>query len=114
GGRGRRACLRAWSQETSRGAVSGAAPSLWKPMPSFIPPGTPIYNEEGGEILKGPRNLDAAKSLLAQSGYAGQPVVCMAAQDQPSHQAMGEITVDLLRRLGVNVDYVATDWGTVV
>jgi len=112
--RARRAILMAMSQEDYMRAVIGDDTSLWKPMPGFIPPGTPIYNEEGGEILKGPRNLDAAKRLLAQSGYAGQPVVCMAAQDQPQHQAMGEITVDLLRRLGVNVDFVATDWGTVV
>ena len=95
-------------------AVVGDDTRLWKPMPSFIPPGTPLYNEEGGDILKSPRDLAAAKRLLAESGYAGQPVVCMAAQDQPQHKAMGEITVDLLGRLGVNVDFVATDWGTVV
>jgi len=112
--RARRAILTAMSQEDYMRAVVGDDVTLWKPMPSFFPPGTPIYNEEGGEILKGPRNLDAAKRLLAQSGYAGQPVVCMAAQDQPQHKAMGEITVDLLTRLGVNVDFVATDWGTVV
>jgi peptide/nickel transport system substrate-binding protein len=82
--RARRAILMAMSQEDYMRAVIGNDTSLWKPMPSFIPPGTPIYNEEGGEILKGARNLDAAKRLLAQSGYAGQPVVCMAAQDQPS------------------------------
>ena len=31
--------------------------------------------------LKGPRKLDAPGRLLAESGYAGQPVTCMAAQD---------------------------------
>jgi len=112
--RARRAILTAMSQEDYMRAVVGDDVKLWKPMPSFIPPGTPLYNEEGGEILKGPRNLDAAKRLLAESGYAGQPVTCMAAQDQPSHKAMGDITVDLLTRLGINVDFVATDWGTVV
>jgi hypothetical protein len=29
-------------------------------MRGFFTPGTPLYNEEGGEILKGPRNFDAA------------------------------------------------------
>ena len=28
--------------------------------------------------------------------------------------AHGEVTADLLKRLGMNVDFVATDWGTVV
>jgi peptide/nickel transport system substrate-binding protein len=35
---------------------------MWKPMPGFFAPGTPLYNEEGGDILNGPRNMDAAKS----------------------------------------------------
>jgi hypothetical protein len=27
--------------------------NLWKPMLGFVTPGTALYNEEGGEILKG-------------------------------------------------------------
>src|SRR5262249_57827766 len=70
--------------------------------------------EEGGEILKGPRNLDAAKRLLAESNYAGEPIISMAAQDLAHHKAWGDLTADLLTRLGVKVDYAALDWGTVV
>jgi peptide/nickel transport system substrate-binding protein len=83
-------------------------------MPSYFTPGTPLYNEEGGDIFKGPRRLDAARRLLAESGYAGEPIVCMAAQDLPHHKAWGDVTVDLLKRLDVNVDFAAVDWGTVV
>ena len=43
-----------------------------KPVRGFFTPGTPLYDEEGGDILKGPRNFDAGKKLLAESGYAGQ------------------------------------------
>ena len=78
-----------------------------------LAPGTPLYTEEGGDILKGRRNLDAAKKLLAQSGYAGQPVTCLVAQDQPITKAQGDVTADLLKRLGMNVDFAAIDWGTV-
>ena len=88
--------------------------SLWKPLPGFFTPGTPLYTEDGGDILKGPRNFEAAKRLLAESGYAGQPVTCLAAQDIAAHKAWGDVTADLLKRLGMNVDFVATDWGTVV
>ena len=111
--RARRAVLMAMSQEDYMRAVVGDDAKLWKPLPGFFTPGTPLYNEEGGEILKGPRNLDAAKKLLAESGYAGQPVTCLVAQDQPITKAQGDVTADLLKRLGMNVDFVATDWGTV-
>ena len=86
--------------------------ALWKPLPSFFTPGTPLYSEEGGDILK-QANIDAAKKLLAEAGYANEPVSCIVAQDQPITKAQGDVTADLLKRMGMNVDFVATDWGTV-
>jgi peptide/nickel transport system substrate-binding protein len=111
--RARRAVLMAMSQEDYMRALVGDDKSLWKPLPGFFTPDTPLYTEAGGEILKGPRNLDAAKKLLAESGYAGQPVTCLVAQDQPITKTQGDVTADLLKRLGMNVDFAAIDWGTV-
>jgi len=112
--RARRAILMALSQPDYMQAFTGDDKSLWRPLPGFISHGSPYYNEDGGEILKGARQFDAAKRLLSQSGYAGEPVVCMATQEIPSHKAFGDVTVDLLKRLGMNVDFAAVDWGTVV
>jgi peptide/nickel transport system substrate-binding protein len=111
--RARRAVLMAMSQEDYMRAIVGDDDALWKPLPGFFTPGTPLYTEEGGEILKGPRNLDAAKKLLAESGYAGEPVTCLVAQDLAYTKALGDVTADLLKRLGMNVDFAAIDWGTV-
>jgi peptide/nickel transport system substrate-binding protein len=87
--RARRAVLMAMSQEDYMRALVGDDNNLWKPLPGYFTPGTPLYTEEGGDILKGPRNLDAAKKLLAASGYAGEPVTCLVAQDQPITKAQG-------------------------
>jgi peptide/nickel transport system substrate-binding protein len=111
--RARRAILMAINQADYMRAYVGDD-KMWKPLPGFFTPGTPFYTEEGGELLTGPRNLDAAKRLLAESGYAGEWIISMAAQDLAHHKAWGDLTADLLRRLGVNVDYAALDWGTVV
>jgi len=94
-------------------AIVGDDDALWKPLPGFFTPGTALYNEDGGEILKGKRDLDGAKKLLEQSGYSGQPVTCLVAQDLSYTKAQGDVTADLLKRLGMNLDFVATDWGTV-
>jgi peptide/nickel transport system substrate-binding protein len=112
--RARRAILTALSQKDYMRSLKGDESGLWKPTPGFFTPGTPLYNEEGGDILKGPRNLEGAKRLLEQSGYTGQSVTCMSAQDYQETKAWGEVTADLLTRLGMKVDYVAVDWGTVV
>jgi peptide/nickel transport system substrate-binding protein len=111
--RARRAILMALNQEDYMRALIGSDDALWKPLPGFFTPGTPLYSEEGGEILKGPRNLDAAKKLLAESGYSGQPVTCLVAQDMAITKGMGDVTADLLKQLGMNVDFAAIDWGTV-
>jgi peptide/nickel transport system substrate-binding protein len=112
--RARRAILAAMNQEEYMRAYLGDEANMWKLLPSYLTPGTPLYSEEGGDLLRGPRKLDLAKRLLAESGYAGEPIVCMAAQDLPHHKAWGDVTVDLLKRLDVNVDFHAVDWGTVV
>ncbi len=109
----RQAVQAALSQEDYMRAVVGSDDKLWKPIPSFFTPGTPLYTEAGGEPLKGKRDYDRAKKLLQEAGYSGQPVTCLVAQDQPPLKAMGEITADLLKKIGMTVDFVATDWGTV-
>ncbi|HMK80248.1 MAG TPA: ABC transporter substrate-binding protein [Xanthobacteraceae bacterium] len=109
----RRAVLMALDQEEYMRALVGDDNNLWKPLPGYFTPGTPLYTEEGGEILKGKRDIAAAKKLLAESSYKGEPVTCVVAQDQPITKAQGDVTAELLKRLGMNVDFVATDWGTV-
>jgi peptide/nickel transport system substrate-binding protein len=110
----RRAVLMTLNQEDYMRAYLGDDAKMWRPLPGFFTPGTALYNENGGEILKGPRDFDNAKRLLAQSGYSGQPVTCLVAQDIPQFKAWGEVTFDLLTRLGMSLDRASVDWGTVV
>ncbi len=110
--RARRAVMMAINQEDVMRAIVGDDTNLWKQLPSYFTPGTPLYTEAGGDLIKGPRNYDAARRLMQESGYDGRPVVMIVAQDQPITKAQGDVTADALRRIGVNVDYVATDWGT--
>jgi peptide/nickel transport system substrate-binding protein len=112
--RARRAILMAVSQEDYMRAYVGDDDSSWKSISGYFPPGTPLYTDDGGDILKGPRNVEAAKRLLADSGYGGEPVTLMAAQDIAHHKAWGDVTVDLLKRLDMKVDFAAVDWGTVI
>src|ERR1700730_4938194 len=85
---------------------------LWKRLPSFFTPGTPLYTEIGGDVLKGPRKYDEAKRLLAEAGYNGEPIVLLIRADVPIMKAQGDVPADLLGRIGIKVNYVATDWAT--
>jgi peptide/nickel transport system substrate-binding protein len=111
--RARRAVLMALSQEDYMRALVGDDQKLWQEMGGYFTPRTPLYTEAGGGIMKGPRNIDGARKLLAEAGYDGRPITLVVAQDQPITKAFGDVSADLLKKLGMNVDFVATDWGTV-
>ena len=110
--RARRAVLMALSQADYMQAVVGDNADLWKPLASFFTPGTPVSTEEGGDVLKGPRTIEAARKLLAECGQLGAKVTLVVAMDIAITKAQGEVTADLLKKLGFEVDFVATDWGT--
>jgi peptide/nickel transport system substrate-binding protein len=61
-----------------------------------------------------PGDLALGKKLLAESGYAGQPIVIINPTDFPLIGPLGQVTADLLKRMGMNVDLQESDWGTVV
>jgi peptide/nickel transport system substrate-binding protein len=111
--RARRAVQVALSQEDYMRALVGDDETLWKPMPGFFTPGTALYTEAGGDPLKGPRRYDEAKRLLKEAGYNGEKVALVVATDVQITKAQGDVTADLLGRIGMNVDYQAVDWSTV-
>ncbi|HKM65459.1 MAG TPA: ABC transporter substrate-binding protein [Acidisphaera sp.] len=111
--RARQAMLMALDQTEYMTAVTGGDETLMRTCPSYFTPGTALYTEAGGDLLKGPRKYDEAKKLLEASGYKGEPVVLLVATDIAITKAEGDVTADALKRIGMNVDYVALDWGTV-
>ena len=111
--RARRAVMMALSQEDYMRAVVGDDETLWKASASYFTPGTALYTDAGGEILKGERKLAEAKKLLAEAGYKGETIILCVATDVQITKAEGDVTADLLKKIGMNVDYQALDWGTV-
>ena len=110
----RRALMGAVSQEDYMTAVTGTDRSLWRDNVGFFPPETPLASDAGLDVLKGPRDFDKVKRDLAAAGYKGEKVVLLAATDFPTLNALGQVGNDMLRRAGMNVEFVATDWGSVV
>jgi peptide/nickel transport system substrate-binding protein len=110
----RRALLGAVNQADYMTAVIGTDRSLWREGVGFFPPGTPLANDAGMEAVTGPRDMEKVKRDLAAAGYNGERVVLIAASDFPSLNALAQVGNDMFRRAGMNVEYVSTDWGTVV
>ena len=110
----RQALLHVVSQKDYMQAGYGDDPTLYKTDVGVFTPGSPAATDLGMSVLTGPRDFDLAKRLVAESGYKGEKVTILAPTDYPFLEAFCEVTRDLLGKIGVAVDYVATDWGTVV
>ena len=110
----RRVVLRATNQTDFMLAAAGEDRNFWKVPYGFFAPPSVMASEEGMEVLRTPIDAAIARRELEAAGYKGEKVTFLAATDFPVINAMSEVQGDLLRRIGMNLDYVATDWGTVV
>lgn len=110
----RRALLGAVAQSDFMTAVIGADRSLWREGVGYFPPSTPMASDAGLEAVTSARDIEAVRRALAQAGYNGERIVLIAASDFPTLNALAQVGHDMLRRVGMNVELVSTDWGTVV
>jgi peptide/nickel transport system substrate-binding protein len=110
----RRAFLAGINQTDYMTAVMGEDRSLWNDKCGFFLPGSPYATDAGMEALSGPRSLDKVKKDLEAAGYKGEKVVFVVPTDLPALNAMSEIAGDMFRRVGLNLDYQASDWGSVL
>ena len=110
----RRALLGAVSQQDVVTAIAGTDPKMWHTGVGFFCPGTPMATDVGMGVLTAPRDMAKVKADLKAAGYNGEKVVLLAATDFPVLKAAADVTADMLTRAGMNLDYIATDWGSVV
>ena len=110
----RRALMGAISQHDMMVAAAGEDPTLWRDQVGFFHPRSPMATDAGMEALTGPRDLDRVRDDLKKAGYAGQKVVLMAATDRAIINNMSEVAADMLRKVGINLDYQTTDFGSVL
>jgi peptide/nickel transport system substrate-binding protein len=86
-------------------------PQNWKLCPSFFTCGTPMASTSASEALTGKRDFIKAKALITEAGYKGEKIVVLDAVDTPVPHSHALVTADLLRKLGLNVEVAASDWG---
>jgi peptide/nickel transport system substrate-binding protein len=89
-------------------------PKNGHPCFSYFTCGTPLASENGADPLKGPRNFDRARQLVKEAGYKGERVVIIDATDQPIVHAQSLLTLELLKKIGINAEIQAGDWGTLI
>lgn len=110
----RRALLGAVNQSDYMIAINGPDKNLWRDGIGYFAPTSPFASRAGMDKLTGRRDLAKVRQDLQAAGYKGEKVVMLVAVDIPYLKIMGEVTADLFKRVGLNLDYQAIDWTTVV
>jgi peptide/nickel transport system substrate-binding protein len=110
----RRALLGAVQQTDFMIAVMGTDTTLWKVPCGFFPPLTPLASDADLSVLSGQRDYAKVRKDLQAAGYKGEKIVLLAPQDLPVGKALSDVAADMMQQSGLNVDYQAIDWGTVV
>ena len=108
----RRAVLAAVKQEDYMTAIMGNDRSIWQVCRSQYPCGTTYGAEVDLPVQKG--DLEAARRMIKDAGYGGQKAVIINPTDFPTIGPLGDITFDMLKKIGINAELQATDWGSVV
>jgi peptide/nickel transport system substrate-binding protein len=95
-------------------AMNGEDRSRWNDNVGYFCPALPMANDAGMQALSGPRSIDDAKRALEKAGYKGEKVVLLGPADVPYAKILADVTADLYKRLGLNLEYQQMDWGTLV
>lgn len=108
----RRAVMMAVDQNAYLDAVVGNLPQYKLICRSMYTCNTPLGRDQGAGVM--PANFERARQALREAGYNNEKVVILGATDSQQNNAMSQVTTDLLRRLGMNVELVATDWSALL
>jgi peptide/nickel transport system substrate-binding protein len=109
----RQAVLAVANQADFMTAIAGD-PKNWRVCASFFTCGTPMSSDAGSTALTGPRDFAKGKQLVAEAGYKGEKVVVLDATDLPGPHEQALVVADLMKKLGLNVEIQAMDWGQLV
>lgn len=108
----RRAIMMAVNQTDYMASITGSDSSAFNTCYSYFPCGTRYGREIGKAAMPG--DIDKARAALKAASYNGEKIVLISPTDMVTLGPLGEVTYDLLKKkLGMNVDFVATDWATV-
>ena len=107
----RRAVLASVIQENYMRAAQGDDTAAWTETRSIFPKRTPYYADHADLM---PGDLNKARAMLKEAGYANQKVTIINPTDFPDIGPLGQVSADALGKIGMNVDLMESDWGTVI
>ncbi|ESX50617.1 ABC transporter substrate-binding protein [Mesorhizobium sp. C416B] len=109
----RQAVLHLVDQEAFLQVIS-PGPQFASTVKSFFGGGNLVSNDENTGWFKKGGNPEKAKQLLSEAGYTGEKVIILQPTDWAEASNTSQVLASELRKIGVNAELAAMDWGTLV
>ncbi|HUF81859.1 MAG TPA: ABC transporter substrate-binding protein [Burkholderiales bacterium] len=93
-----------------RQVVMSATHSLGSANPSAVAAGSLFHGKEFDDAL--PHSREAARKLLSEAGYRGEPVKIQTSTQYPQDFKSAIMIQGMLRQVGLNAELEVLDWAT--
>ncbi len=95
-------------------AIMGSDQASYRTCYAMFPCGMPGVKELGTAVMKAPHDLAKARQAVRAAGYNGEKVAIINPTDFPVIGPHGQVTAELLKSIGFDVDLQEMDWGSVL
>ena len=110
----RRAMIGAVNQKDVMTAIVGDDPAMYRTGVGIFTPDTDMASDVGMDLLNGPRDLAKVAKAIKDAGYNNERVAVLLPSEPHYRKAMGDVTLEMMRSVGLNVDPQSMDWGTAI
>ncbi len=110
----RRALIGAISQSDYMTAIAGEDRVMWREGVGIFTPETDMASDVGTDLLTSKRDLAKVRAMIKEAGYNNEKTILLAPNEPHYRKAMADVTTEMLKSVGFNLDVHSMDWGTAV
>lgn len=110
----RQAMLRAVNQADYMTAIAGDDPAMWRSGVGIFTPGTDMATDAGMDVLNSKRDMAKVRAMIKEAGYNNERTVLLAPNEPHYRKAMADVTSEMLKDSGFNLEIQSMDWGTAI
>lgn len=110
----RRALIGAISQSDYMTAIAGEDRTMWREGVGIFTPATDMATDVGMDLLTSKRDIAKVRAMIKEAGYNNEKTILLAPNEPHYRKAMADVTTEMLKSAGFNLDIHSMDWGTAI
>ena len=110
----RQALIGAISQSDYMTAIAGEDRTMWREGVGIFTPATDMATDVGMDLLTSKRDIAKVRAMIKEAGYNNEKTILLAPNEPHYRKAMADVTTEMLKSAGFNLDIHSMDWGTAI